>query len=236
MILRIIYFRFWSQFLEAFISVKNLTKRYGSCVALENISFEIPEGAIVGIVGPNSSGKSTLLKILAGLISATSGSIKIQGRSIEENQEYCKIGASFRNSLLPKHLKVGEYLRLQAKLKGVKTKDIYLHVEKLLKQIGLLQDYRHRLIGELSEGILRCIKTAEAFIGAPHLILLDDPMMGLDAQQTSYLQKFIPNYKGKRTIFLSGQNSSSMEQVYDYELMLFQGRLVTREGYSIKAS
>jgi ABC-2 type transport system ATP-binding protein len=210
------------------IVVSELTKKYCGQVALNAVSFSIEKGSVVGLIGPNGAGKSSILKILAGIIAGTSGDVIINGCSVAENAMQAKQHVSFmlENNPLPDHMRVGEYLRFRAELKGITTRKIRQSTEKVMRQCDLYYEARHRMIKTLSKGYRQRVGIADAMLGNNEIVILDEPTIGLDPHQIIGVRKIIDANKGTRTILLSSHILSELETVCDNFIIINRGRIV----------
>ena len=166
------------------IEVENLTKKYGSHVAVDNLSFRVERGMIYGFLGPNGAGKSTTMNMMTGYIAATSGTVKINGYDILKNPEQAKKSIGYLPELPPVYpdMTVYEYLRFVAELKKVKKNERQVQIEDVMKQTQI-EDVKGRLIKNLSKGYKQRVGLAQAIIGYPEVIILDEPTVGLDPKQ-----------------------------------------------------
>jgi ABC-2 type transport system ATP-binding protein len=214
--------------LESLVVVQDLVKQYGRFRALNGISFEISAGEVVGLLGPNGAGKSTTLKILSGLLDANSGIVKIKGESIAYSRHNvkCSIGVMLENNPLPAHLKVGEYLRFRAAMKGIEAKHVRVHTEKIMRQVDIQRDFRYQEIGSLSKGMQQRVGLAEALLGNPDLVILDEPTIGLDPNQIIKFRKLITSQKGKRTFMISSHILPEIESLCDHFIIINNGAIV----------
>ncbi|MDR1232805.1 MAG: ABC transporter ATP-binding protein [Puniceicoccales bacterium] len=210
------------------IVVSELTKKYCGQVALNALSFSIERGSVVGLIGPNGAGKSSILKILAGIITGTSGDVIINGYSVAENVMRAKQHVSFmpESNPLPDHLRVGEYLRFRAGLKGIPAKKIRQSAEKVMRQCDLYYEARYRMIKTLSKGYRQRVGIADAMLGNSEIVILDEPTIGLDPHQIIGVRKIIDASKGTRTILLSSHILSELETVCDNFIIINRGRIV----------
>ncbi|MDR3143996.1 MAG: ABC transporter ATP-binding protein [Puniceicoccales bacterium] len=210
------------------IIVRDLTKKYCGNVALNGVSFSVRRGEVVGLIGPNGAGKSSILKILAGLISGTSGSVTVNGISVAENVMRAKQQISFmpENNPLPDHLRVGEYLRFRAELKGVPSRKIRANAEKVMRLCDLYHEARYRMIGTLSKGYRQRIGIADALLGDIGIVILDEPTIGLDPHQIVGVRKTIDSNRGTRTILISSHILSELETVCDSFMIINHGNIV----------
>ena len=173
------------------IEVKNLTKRYGTNTALNNVSFTVEEGTIVGFLGPNGAGKSTTMNIITGYLSATSGSVTVQGKNTLENPNEVKKLIGYLPELPPLYMDmtVKEYLNFMYELKGVKL-DRKQHIGEICRLTKIDNVYT-RLIGNLSKGYKQRVGIAQALLGNPPVLILDEPTVGLDPKQIIEIRNLI---------------------------------------------
>jgi ABC-2 type transport system ATP-binding protein len=214
--------------LDPFIIIRHLVKQYGHFRALNGISFEISAGEVVGLLGPNGAGKSTTLKILSGLLDANSGIVSMGNENIaySHHRSKCSIGIMLENNPLPAHLKVGEYLRFRAAIKGVELKNVRIHTEKIMRQVDIQSNFRHQEIGSLSKGMQQRVGLAEAILGDPDLVILDEPTIGLDPNQVIKFRKLIASQKGRRTFIISSHILSEIESLCDRFIIINNGSIV----------
>ena len=174
------------------IEVENLTKKYGSHVAVDNLSFRVERGMIYGFLGPNGAGKSTTMNMMTGYIAATSGTVKINGYDILKNPEQAKKSIGYLPELPPVYpdMTVYEYLRFVAELKKVKKNERQAQIEDVMKQTQI-EDVKGRLIKNLSKGYKQRVGLAQAIIGYPEVIILDEPTVGLDPKQIIEIRELI---------------------------------------------
>ena len=174
------------------ITVKNVCKKYGSFVAVDNISFEIDDGEIIGLLGPNGAGKSTTMNMLTGFIEPTSGEILINGVNISKKSKKAKsnIGYMPENVPLYKDLTVKEFINYMAELKYVKGKDKKNMVSDIMAKTNLT-DVQNKLIKNLSRGYKQRVSMAGALVGSPKILILDEPTVGLDPKQITEIRNLI---------------------------------------------
>jgi ABC-2 type transport system ATP-binding protein len=218
--------------LEPLITVKNLTKYYGPFIALNGISFTINGGEIVGLLGPNGAGKSTTLKILGGLMDATSGTVTIRGEPIAycHHPKHCFMAAMLECNPLPSHLRVGEYLRFRAAMKGVSGQNVHVHAEKIMRLTGIPRTIRHRGLDSLSKGMRQRVGLADALLGDPELVILDEPTIGLDPSQIIKFRQLIASQRGKRTFIISSHILPEIEHLCDRFMIITSGNIVANGG------
>ena len=212
------------------IEVENLTKKYGSQVAVDNLSFRVERGMIYGFLGPNGAGKSTTMNMMTGYIAATSGTVKINGYDILKNPEQAKKSIGYLPELPPVYpdMTVYEYLRFVAELKKVKKNERQAQIEDVMKQTQI-EDVKGRLIKNLSKGYKQRVGLAQAIIGYPEVIILDEPTVGLDPKQIIEIRELIRELAKKHTIILSSHILSEVSAVCDHIVIISKGKLVASD-------
>lgn len=212
------------------IEVENLTKKYGSQVAVDNLSFRVERGMIYGFLGPNGAGKSTTMNMMTGYIAATSGTVKINGYDILKNPEQAKKSIGYLPELPPVYpdMTVYEYLRFVAELKKVKENERQAQIEDVMKQTQI-EDVKGRLIKNLSKGYKQRVGLAQAIIGYPEVIILDEPTVGLDPKQIIEIRELIRELAKKHTIILSSHILSEVSAVCDHIMIISKGKLVASD-------
>ena len=212
------------------IEVENLTKKYGSHVAVDNLSFRVERGMIYGFLGPNGAGKSTTMNMMTGYIAATSGTVKINGYDILKNPEQAKKSIGYLPELPPVYpdMTVYEYLRFVAELKKVKKNERQVQIEDVMKQTQI-EDVKGRLIKNLSKGSKQRVGLAQAIIGYPEVIILDEPTVGLDPKQIIEIRELIRELAKKHTIILSSHILSEVSAVCDHIMIISKGKLVASD-------
>lgn len=208
------------------IEVKNLTKRYGNNVALDNVSFKVEEGTIVGFLGPNGAGKSTTMNIVTGYLSATSGSVTVKGKNILDDPNGVKSLIGYLPEIPPLYqdMTVKEYLSFMYELKKVKLKkDVHI---KEICEITKITDVYNRLIGNLSKGYRQRVGIAQALLGNPPVLILDEPTVGLDPKQIIEIRNLIKNLGKSHTVILSSHILPEVQAVCERILVINNGRLV----------
>ncbi len=209
------------------ISVDRVSKRFGPIRALEDVSFEIRQGQVVGLLGQNGAGKSTLLNIMSGYLPATAGSVSIDGHSILTEPMPAKSSIGYLPEIPPLYpeMTVEEYLHFCCALKRVQPSQRKEHADEIIEVTGL-QEVRRRLIANLSKGYRQRTGLAQALCGAPRLLLLDEPTSGFDPAQVVEFRKTIRDLSRKHTIIFSSHILSEVQSVCERILILHQGRLV----------
>lgn len=208
------------------IQVENLVKRYGVHTAVDHLSFTVDKGQIYGFLGPNGAGKSTTMNIMTGYIAADSGSVKINDFDILKEPEKAKKCIGYLPEIPPLYMDmtVWEYLMFVAELKKVPRKGRGEHVEEIIEKIQLT-DMEDRLIKNLSKGYKQRVGLAQALIGYPEVIILDEPMVGLDPKQIIEMRDLIKNLAQEHTVILSSHILSEVSAVCDHIIIISKGKL-----------
>lgn len=211
------------------IEINNLVKNYGSKFALDDISFKVAKGEIVGFLGPNGAGKSTTMNILTGYLSSTSGEAKVGGIDILENPNEAKKLIGFLPEQPPLYIDmtVEEYLNFVYDIKACKLKRD-AHVEEVMK-VTKIDDVRHRLIKNLSKGYRQRVGIAQALIGNPPVIIFDEPTVGLDPKQIIEIRNLIRNLGKTHTVILSTHILSEVQSVCDRIIIINEGKIIADE-------
>lgn len=212
------------------IEVKNLVKRYGGHLALDHLSFTVSEGQIYGFLGPNGAGKTTTMNIMTGYLGATEGEVLINGHNILEEPEEAKKYIGYLPELPPLYLDmtVMEYLRFAAELKGIRKQERGSSVNEVM-DICRLHDVHARLIKNLSKGYRQRVGLAQAILGFPEIIILDEPMVGLDPKQIIEIRDLIKDLAQKHTVILSSHILSEISAICDHIMIISHGRLVASD-------
>ena len=214
----------------AAVVAEMLTKRYGSLTAIENLSFSVAPGEIVGFLGPNGAGQSTTMRILAGTMAGTSGRASIWGESVALNPAAAKSHMAYmpENNPLPDDLRVEEYLTLRARLKDVESSLVAERVAKVMDDCDLTRRAKGRLIGQLSKGFRQRVGIADALLGEPKVVILDEPTIGLDPHQILGIRDLIRSLRGKMAVLISSHILHEVEQVCDKVVIINRGKLVAQ--------
>lgn len=209
------------------IEVNNLVKRYGKHTALSGINFTVEKGEIVGLLGVNGAGKSTTMNIMTGYISATEGTVKIDGIDILEEPEKAKAKIGYLPEIPPLYvdMTVKEYLMFVSKIKKVKSKDAIENIESIMKVIKI-EDVQNRLIKNLSKGYKQRVGLAQAMLGNPDVLILDEPTVGLDPKQIFEMRSLIKKLGENHTIILSSHILSEVSAVCNRLLIVSKGKIV----------
>ena len=212
------------------IRVSNLTKRYAGRTAVDDISFTVERGEIVGLLGPNGAGKSTTMRVLTGFMPATSGTVKIAGFDVFHQSEEARrrIGYMPENNPLYPEMRVREYLKFRARLKGVGWRQSRERVSTVMEQCGLTEVSR-RVIGQLSKGYRQRVGLADALVHDPELVILDEPTIGLDPHQIRSVRTLIKNLGGKHTVLISTHILPEVEMMCGRVLIMFAGRVLASD-------
>ncbi len=209
------------------IQAEGLTKFYGEVRAVHDVSFQIDEGEIVGILGLNGAGKSTILQILSGGLNATSGRVRIGGLDAAEHASDVRRRVGFLPEEPPLYLEmtVEAYLRFVGRLKGMSSADVDRRLDAVLDQTNI-KDVRHQVIQTLSHGYRKRVGIAQAIVHDPQLLILDEPISGLDPVQIVEMRDLIRGLRGSHTILLSSHILTEISQTCDRILMIGRGEIV----------
>lgn len=208
------------------IEVRNLTKVYGKKKAVDDLSFTIEDGEILGFLGPNGAGKSTTMNIITGCLSATEGTVVIDGNDIFEEAYKAKKNVGYLPEQPPLYMDmtVEEYLRFVAEAKKVKKDKLPEEVDRVMKKTSIL-DVHNRLIKTLSKGYKQRVGIAQALIGNPKVIILDEPTVGLDPRQILEIRDLIRNLGKEHTVILSSHILQEVNSVCDKIMIIAHGKL-----------
>ena len=208
------------------IEVSHLTKQYGNHLAVDDVSFTVADGQICGLLGPNGAGKSTIMNILTGYLSATSGQVTVAGHPLPEEADAAKACVGYLPEQPPLYpeMTVLEYLTFAAELKGVKKAERKEQVCRAARRTGL-ETVLPRLIRSLSKGYKQRVGIAQALLGSPRLIILDEPTVGLDPAQVIEIRKLIRELGRAHTVILSSHILSEVQAVCQQILILSKGHL-----------
>jgi ABC-2 type transport system ATP-binding protein len=209
------------------IQINNLTKKYGPQTAVDNISFEVRTGEILGFLGPNGAGKSTSMKMITGYLGIGEGDILIGGRSVKEHSDALKrhIGYLPENNPLYLDMPVIDYLRFCAALQNVASREIESRIRSMVRLCGLNLE-KHKKIGELSKGYRQRVGLAQAMIHDPEVLVLDEPTTGLDPNQIVEIRKLIRELGREKTVILSTHILPEVEATCDRILIINKGKIV----------
>ena len=206
------------------IELKNVTKKYGNFKAVDNISFKIEKGEVVGFLGQNGAGKTTTMKMITGLIEPTNGEIFIEGEKISRKSRKC-IGYMPENTPLYQELTVKEFIDYMAELKGLKRQERKQQVQKLITDLGLA-DVENKLIRNISRGYKQRVSLSGALIGNPDILILDEPTVGLDPKQVIEIRNLIKSLRKNHTVFISSHILSEISQMCQKVIIINKGKIV----------
>ena len=212
--------------MTAALALTGLRKRYGKAVALDGLDFEVPQGVICGFIGPNGAGKTTTFGVVGGLIRADAGSVNILGRGpLRPGQRPMVLSMLPQDCELIPNVPVLRYLTYLARLQGLSAAEAKKTAEARLDEVAL-GDRADSTIKELSHGMKRRVSVAQALLGDPKVVLLDEPVSGLDPQLVVRMRELFASHRGKRTLLISSHNLRELEAVCDHAIFIQQGRCV----------
>jgi ABC-2 type transport system ATP-binding protein len=211
------------------IEVEHLVRTYGGMVAVDDVNFTVRRGEIVGLLGPNGAGKSTTLRILTGFLPATSGVVRICGIPVASRTDDAKrhIGYMPENNPLPEDMRVNEYLYYRGRLKEIGRERLRTRLDAVLELCDLKR-IRHRIIGKLSKGMRQRVGIAEAILGEPDVIIMDEPTIGLDPHQILIVRDLIGSLRGRMSVIISSHILPEIEVTCDRVLIINGGRIVAQ--------
>ncbi len=212
------------------IEVKNLVKKYGSHVAVDHLNFTIEDGRVYGLLGPNGAGKSTTMNIMTGYLGATEGTVTINGHDILTEPEAAKKCIGYLPEMPPLYteMTVLEYLQFVAELKKIPAKERKGQIREVM-DMTKLEDVSDRLIGNLSKGYRQRVGLAQAVLGFPEILILDEPTVGLDPKQIIEIRELIRKLAKNHTVILSSHILAEVREVCEYLLIISNGRLVAAD-------
>ena len=212
------------------IEVKNLTKRYGNHLAVDHLNFTVESGKIYGFLGPNGAGKSTTMNIMTGYLGATEGQVLIDGHDILKEPEEAKKNIGYLPEMPPLYfdMTVLEYMKFAADLKKIPRNQKDKQIKEVMDMVKIT-DMKDRLIKNLSKGYRQRVGLAQAILGYPEVIILDEPTVGLDPKQIIEIRDLIKSLKQKHTVILSSHILSEVRAVCDYVLIISHGKLVASD-------
>ena len=212
------------------IKVDGVTKKYPARLAVDNVSFEVARGEIVGFLGPNGAGKTTTMRMLAGYLPVDDGTITIAGYDVAVNplEVRRRIGYLPENCPLYPEMRVDEYLRFRAELKGVKPGARRSKIDEVKEQCGL-KDVGRRIVGQLSKGYRQRVGLADTLVHDPDLLILDEPTVGLDPFQIRQVRELITQLAARHTILLSTHILQEVEAICERILIINDGRIVASD-------
>ena len=212
------------------IEMNHLTKKYGNHVAVDDLSLTVEPGRIYGFLGPNGAGKSTTMNMVTGYLGATSGEVKINGFDILKQPEEAKKCIGYLPEIPPLYvdMTVKEYLDFAAELKEIDRADRRQYVDEAM-EMTKITDMKDRLIKNLSKGYRQRVGLAQAVLGYPEVIILDEPTVGLDPKQIIEMRELIKKLGEKHTVILSSHILSEVREVCDYIFIISKGKLVAND-------
>ena len=212
------------------IEVSNLVKKYGDHTAVDHLSFQIEKGKIYGFLGPNGAGKSTTMNMITGYIASTEGKVMIDGHDILEEPEAAKKCIGYLPEMPPLYfdMTVLEYMKFAADLKKIPRNQKDKQIKEVMDMVKIT-DMKDRLIKNLSKGYRHRVGLAQAILGYPEVIILDEPTVGLDPKQIIEIRDLIKSLKQKHTVILSSHILSEVRAVCDYVLIISHGKLVASD-------
>lgn len=209
------------------IKIQNLTKTYGTQKAVDNISFEVHKGEIVGFLGPNGAGKSTTMKILTGYIPSTEGSAEVNGFDVKTQPMQVKKSIGYLPEHNPLYLEmyVREFLEFIGSLYGLKGKELKNRIEEVIELVGLSLE-KHKKITQLSKGYRQRVGLAQAMIHNPEVLILDEPTTGLDPNQLVEIRNLIKEVGKNKTVIFSSHIMQEVEALCDRVVIINRGKIV----------
>ena len=213
------------------IEVTNLTKKYGDHIAVDHLSFRVEKGQIYGFLGPNGAGKSTTMNIITGYLAATEGTVTIDGKDVQKDPEEAKRAIGYLPELPPLYvdMTVREYLEFVAELKKVPKKERKQQIDEVM-EMTQITDMQQRLIRNLSKGYRQRVGLAQAILGYPEVIILDEPTVGLDPKQIIEIRDLIRKLGENHTVILSSHILSEVSAVCDHIMIIAHGKLVASDS------
>lgn len=209
------------------IEVKNVTKKYGNFVAVENISFTVKDGEVVGFLGPNGAGKSTTMNMITGFIEPTEGTIEVNGYDVLKKSAKAKKQIGYMPEGIPLYMEltVKEFVTYMAELRKISRKERKEKVEKALQETGI-KEVEKKLIKNLSRGYKQRVSLAGALVGDPEVIILDEPTVGLDPKQITEIRQLIKELGKKHTVILSSHILSEVSQICERVVIINKGKII----------
>ncbi len=213
------------------IQIRNLTKKYGQHTAVDNITLDIEPGQIYGFLGPNGAGKSTTMNMLTGYLAPTSGEITINGYDIYKEPEKAKTCVGYLPEIPPLYvdMTVAEYLRFVAELKGFEKAKIWDEVNRVMS-LANITDVAERLINNLSKGYRQRVGLAQAIVGAPPIVILDEPTVGLDPNQIRETRDLIKNLADTHTVILSSHILTEISETCTHVFIINKGKIIANDS------
>ena len=209
------------------ISVENISKRYPTKTAIEDMSFTVEKGEILGFLGPNGAGKTTTMRIITGYMPASSGTVRVDGFDVGDRPLDCRkrIGYLPENPPLYSEMTVAAYLRFVGRIKGVSASRLEAEVERVMDKVNIT-DVQQRIIAKLSKGYKQRVGIAQALLNDPPILILDEPTIGLDPKQIHEVRELIKELAGKHTVILSTHILPEVEQACHRVIIIDHGKIV----------
>ena len=209
------------------IEVKNVTKKYGKVVAVDNISFTIQDGEIIGLLGPNGAGKSTTMNMITGYIEPTEGTIIVDNYDMSKKPKKAKKEIGYMPEGVPLYtdMTVKEFITYMAEIKKINKKERKEKVEKIIEETGL-KEVENKITKNLSRGYKQRVSLAGALVGEPKILILDEPTVGLDPKQITEIRKLIKDLGKKHTVILSSHILSEVSQICQKVIIINKGKIV----------
>jgi ABC-2 type transport system ATP-binding protein len=212
---------------EMAVRLSKLTKRFGAKLAVDNVSLQIKAGSVYGLIGPNGAGKTTTFSMMAGFLRPTSGRVEVLGFFPQQTDMLrSRVGVLPQDAILPPIEQVGEFLTTLARLQMVPAKDAKATARAVLEEVGGMEWWKVKC-GALSHGMAKRVQLAQALLGSPDVVLLDEPTAGLDPRSAYEVRQLIKNRKRRCTLIVSSHNLQELEEICDAAAILDRGRLVT---------
>lgn len=213
------------------ISAQQLTKRFGSLTAVDNVGFEVDKGEILGFIGPNGAGKTTTMRLLTGFIPATAGKAVVAGHDVFEEPMLVrrKVGYLPETPPLYRELTVGDYLRFVAEIRGIARGERLRRIGQVMEQVGLA-GWEGRILGSLSKGYRQRVGLAQAIIHDPPVLILDEPTSGLDPAQVAGMREFVRQLAEERTVILSTHILPEVERLCTRAVLISEGRIIADDS------
>ena len=210
----------------AAIDLKGVIKRFGNVIAVNDVTFEVPEGSVFGLIGPNGAGKTTTFSMLAGYLAPSAGEIYVLDRlPTAVDALRGQVGVLPQDALLPAQDKVGNFLVYLAQLQGMGPGEARNAAEQVLAEVEG-RDWWNTKCGQLSHGMAKRVGIAQALLGKPRVVLLDEPTAGLDPRVAYGVRQLVKSRKGRATLVISSHNLQELEEICDHAAILDRGVLV----------
>jgi ABC-type multidrug transport system ATPase subunit len=208
------------------IELRNVVRKFGSATAVNDVSFSVPDGAVYGLIGPNGAGKTTTFSMIAGFLAPTSGELFVLDHKPESVEALKgRLGVLPQDALLPANERVGDFLVYLGRLQGMTSSDARASAEGVLAEVDGASWWKTKC-GTLSHGMAKRVGIAQALLGKPRVILLDEPTAGLDPRVAFHIRQLVKTRKGRATIVISSHNLQELEEICDGAAVLDRGQLV----------